>query len=131
MQFLLFSNEFSREGLMLMTDRYSSYERVVEYLDQREDDPGLAPPGGLVVVPDWYFWSVTDPTPTNTPTVTDALRLLGLGSDLDGEVFRMFDGDGFSIEKPAAFPSDLDEQGVCRCGCGYVDPARTPIIQLL
>lgn len=110
MTFLLFSSQFSRAGLLAIADRYSSFERVEEWLSS--DDPNQRLPGDFEVVTDWTW----DGGPVDTLSI---LWLLGLGQTGDSAVFL---SGTETVYVPA--PGDLDAQGRCRCGCGYVQPAE-------
>lgn len=114
MTFLLFNDHFSREGILLLAARYSSFERVDAFLARVAQDPrGMAGerlPGNFeVVVP------VEHP---RGPTLRSVLWMLRLGSFRDGEIFLRVGTDGLSVIG-VPVPSDLDDRGECRCGCGY------------
>lgn len=110
MTFLLFSSQFSRAGFLDITARYSSFERVEEWLSK--GDPGVRVPGNFEVVTDWIWMG----GPVDTLSI---LWLLGLGQTGDQAVFL---SGNETVYVPA--PGDLDAQGRCRCGCGYVQPAE-------
>ena len=115
MTFLLFSDDFSRSGILTLAARYSSDARVQEFLDRVEADPrrmvGETLPGNFKVV-------LPVEHPRGGPTLRSVLWMLGLGSFRDGELFLRVGLDG-PVVTGVPVPSDLDAQGRCRCGCGY------------
>ena len=110
MTFLLFSSQFSRAGLLAIADRYSSFERVEEWLSS--DDPNQRLPGDFEITTDWMWGD----GPKDTLSI---LWLLGLGKTGDQAVFL---SGNKTVYVPA--PGDLDAQGRYRFGCGYVQTSE-------
>lgn len=102
--------DWTEEGFLSAAHRYSSPERINDFLAQRPENQG--PPGPQV-------WGPLDDWPGDPPYAVMARMLwrLYITPSRSIEVGYVRDG-AWTTVVPLPAESDCDETGLCRCGCG-------------
>lgn len=119
---MLFFGDFSPEGNLSIARRYAGDDRVWDYCFRCDWNPdavsGERLPGDFEVINARWLG------PEALRLVFYYLGLMPVPNQTFVRTSERPDGSIWSEAIPVPFLSDLDENGVCRCGCGYT--AGTP-----